>query len=123
MIERAAARGLDGAMKKRQPADAGCRSSLRGAGGRGGALEACRRASRLPPLVAGPAIGRARRQPIIGPFVRRGVLAAAHYARACASSAIPLWRSSASMFGSRPRNALNESIAGRLPPTSRISRR
>ena len=35
---------------------------------------------------------------------------------------IPLCRSSASGFGSRPRKALNDSIAGREPPTERISR-
>lgn len=35
--------------------------------------------------------------------------------------AIPLWRNSASVVGSRPRNAINDSSAGRLPPTARIS--
>ena len=37
------------------------------------------------------------------------------------SQAIPWWRSSASMLGSRPRKALNESMAGRLPPASRMA--
>src|SRR5690606_4752904 len=35
---------------------------------------------------------------------------------------IPLWRNRASALGSRPRKALNDSAAGRLPPTERISR-
>src|SRR5690606_21908424 len=42
---------------------------------------------------------------------------------AAAVSTMPAWRSSASMSGSRPRNATNASSAGRLPPTARISRR
>ena len=33
----------------------------------------------------------------------------------------PLWRSSASMLGSRPRKALKDSAALREPPTARIS--
>src|SRR5205085_11162472 len=36
---------------------------------------------------------------------------------------IPLCLSSASTFGSRPRKARNDSAAGRLPPTARISSR
>src|SRR5204862_6074901 len=36
---------------------------------------------------------------------------------------MPLWRSSASTLGSRPRNARNDSAAGLLPPTARISSR
>lgn len=38
-----------------------------------------------------------------------------------AFAAMPEWRSKASTVGSRPRKALNDSIAGRLPPASRIS--
>src|SRR3990167_2731687 len=34
--------------------------------------------------------------------------------------AIPWWRKRASRLGSRPRKALNDSMAGRLPPASRI---
>lgn len=33
----------------------------------------------------------------------------------------PLWRSNASIVGRRPRNASNDSIAGREPPLERIS--
>src|SRR5262249_43740201 len=36
---------------------------------------------------------------------------------------MPLCLSSASTLGSRPRNARNDSAAGRLPPTARISSR
>src|SRR5690606_11930352 len=38
------------------------------------------------------------------------------------AATMPLWRSSASTLGSRPRKALKDSMAGRLPPTARISR-
>ena len=37
--------------------------------------------------------------------------------------AMPWWRSSASTAGSRPRNALKDAMAGRLPPASRIASR
>ena len=33
----------------------------------------------------------------------------------------PEWRNNASMLGARPRNALNDSAALRLPPTAKIS--
>ena len=36
---------------------------------------------------------------------------------------MPWWRSSASNVGSRPRKALNDSMAGRLPPASRMASR
>src|SRR5204863_55358 len=39
---------------------------------------------------------------------------------ATAASVMPPCRSSASICGARPRNATNDSIAGRLPPTDRI---
>ena len=43
--------------------------------------------------------------------------------QAVSSSAIPWWRSRASRLGSRPRKALKDSMAGRLPPASRMASR